>query len=569
MMSLNNIFNQEGFLSFYKRLQKELDQDQVSCVVEPKIDGLAVTIQYEKGLFVRGGTRGDGQTGETVTQNLKTIQSLPLQLNQPVSIEVRGEVYIRKSVFNRFLKEEFANPRNAAAGSLRQLDPKITAKRHLDIWIYASTNTAQGSQFDTLCFLEELGLPTVPHRQKGHTSDEIWQAICDLGKENFDFYTDGAVIKVDKIQDQQTMGFTQKAPRWAVAYKFPAEQAITIIQHIDVQVGRTGVLTPVAHLQPIMVGGAMISRATLHNDDEIKRKNICIGDQVMIQRAGDVIPEIVKLYKPAAHRVFFEMPELCPVCLGNISKEGVQYRCVAPFCSAQLKGRVLHFASRKAIDIEGLGEKLVSQLIESNLIQTLPDIFKLNLSDLLHLERMGKKSAENILESIEKSKQTSLPKFLFALGIPLIGEQTAVLLSLAFGSLESLMAAESSALLQVAEIGEKTATVLEKTFKNPNFISLIEDFKKAGVQWPYSQQKGDLSGFSFLFTGTMEKISRSEAENRVKQKGGLTLSAVSKSLHYLVVGNNPGSKIEKVKKYNDAGSNIKILSESEFLTLIL
>jgi len=572
MMSLNNIFNESEFLSFYKRLQKELNQAQLSCVIEPKIDGLAVAIRYENGILVSAGTRGDGKTGETVTQNIKTIRSLPLVLKKPVSIEVRGEVYIKKSIFNRLLKDQFANPRNAASGAIRQLDSKITAKRRLDIFIYAGDKTLVGSHTETLKTLSELGFPVIPYVVTAHSEQEIFKGIQTLERDKsaFDFYTDGAVIKLNQFSDQETMGYTQKAPRWAMAYKFKSEEAPTVIEDIVVQVGRTGVLTPVAYLKPILVGGVTISRATLHNQEEIQRKDLQIGDRVLVHRAGDVIPEIIAVDQKGLQRRPFVMPDHCPVCGGPILKEGVQHRCMAPFCKAQLKGRLLHMASRKALDIQGLGEKLVSQLIDQGLIKALPDVFKLKIFDLMQLERMGEKSADQLLKSLEKCKTISFSKFLFALGIPLIGEKTALSLSFRFKTLENMMAAGFQEFKNIPDIGEKTALLLQETFQNATFKELIDAFHSLGfvLMEDRVSQSGPLSGYTFLFTGTLSGLSRAEAELKVQEKGGKIQRVVSKGLSHLVVGENPGSKLEDVTKRNLSGAHIQILSETDFLTLI-
>lgn len=572
MMSLNNMFNASEFSAFYKRLQKELGQTQLSCVIEPKIDGLAVAIRYENGVLVSAGTRGDGKTGETVTQNIKTIRSLPLILKRPVSIEVRGEVYIKKSVFNRLLKDQFANPRNAAAGAIRQLDSKITAKRHLDIFIYAGDKALQGSHEDTLKTLSELGFPVVPGAFLASSEQESLQAIQRLETDQhaFDFYTDGAVIKLNQFSDQEKMGYTQKAPRWAMAYKFKSEEATTVIEDIMVQVGRTGVLTPVACLQPTLIGGVTISRATLHNQEEIQRKDIQIGDIVLVHRAGEVIPEIISIYQKGNQRRPFVIPDHCPVCGGPVLKEGVQHRCIAPFCKAQLKGRLLHMASRKALDIQGLGEKLVSQLIDQGLIKTLPDLFKLKIFDFMQLQRMGEKSADDLLKNLEKCKTLLFSKFLFGLGIPLIGEKTALSLSVRFKTLENLMAADFQQLEAVPDIGEKTALLLKETFENSTFKELIQEFFSLGFVLIEDQvsQSGALSGYTFLFTGTLSGLSRAEAELKVQEKGGKIQRVVSKLLTHLVVGENPGSKLEEVKKRNLSGAHIQICSETEFLTLM-
>ena len=574
MPSLNNVFNEEELSSFYSRLKKELQHEEIECSIEAKIDGLAVALYYEKGRFVRGGTRGDGKIGEDVTSNLKTIRSLPLILSEPVDIEVRGEVYIKRSMFEKHLKEQFANPRNVAAGSLRQLDSRISAQRHLDIWIYMGIHPSYGSHYETLCFLKKLGFPVIPQIQIASSESDILTHVheIELIRDAFDFQTDGAVIKVNHYKQQEALGFTQKAPRWAVAYKFTSEQALTTLTAITVQVGRTGILTPVAELKAVDVGGVTVQRATLHNIEEIRRKDICIGDLVRVQRAGEVIPEVVEVVEASQIRQSFDMPSSCPVCQAKVvhDPEEVAYRCSNESCPAQLKGRILHFASRKAMDIDGLGEKVVDQLVDQGLIQSLPDLYILTLDQIQALERFATKSAQNLFEAIQKSKKASLECFIFALGIPFIGERTANLLTEHFQSIDSLIQGDADTFLEIPEVGEKMAQVLYKTINDQNFLSQIERFKKLGINPRLStneKKEGVFSKKTFLFTGTLERP-RSKAEEDVKVRGGRIVSSISKNLDYLIVGQSPGSKLKKAEKLNQAGAHIALLDESSFQALM-
>ena len=557
--SLGNVFNVEELTAFYDRV------DSKSFTIEPKIDGLAVALHYKEGRFHVGATRGDGKTGENVTSNLKTIRSLPLVLSKAVDVEVRGEVFIRKSVFES-MKDQYANPRNTAAGAVRQLDPKLAAEKHLDIFIYQGLYPNLATHFDMIAFLKELGLPVIPEIHRASTLDEIIHAckIIEKKKASYDWMIDGAVIKVNDFARQEELGFTAKAPRWAVALKFETEKAITKLLDIVVQVGRTGVITPVAVLEPVQVAGVTVQRATLHNLEEIQRKGIKIGDRVMIQRAGEVIPEVIKAFETFPSSREFKMPKHCPTCHAAIIKEEgeVAHRCPNPHCPDQQKGRFIQFASRDAMDIEGLGEKLVDQLVDQKLVQSYADIYKLTKDQLMALERMGDKSAEKLVQAIHASKTKSLARFIYALGIPHVGKQSAEALAQIFTLNDLLSGVSEEALSEVPDIGPVVSASIVKTLEllKPDIRQLIA----LGLA-PATEQitTGRLTGKTFLFTGTLEHHSRPQAEELVKKEGGKIASSVSKNLSYLVVGDSPGSKLDKAKKLK-----IAILNETEFENLL-
>lgn len=593
--SLGNAFDKAEVRAFYDRVLKGLGESECEFTVEPKIDGLAVAIHYKKGRLEVGATRGNGYIGEVITENLRTIECLPKVLNAPVDIEVRGEVYMRKSVFEKYLKEEFANPRNAAAGSLRQLDAAVTAKRRLDIFLYqgiyreedeAARQAVMSSlglpphpldtQADMMAFLNKLGFPTPPDFSTTTEFETIFDRCCAIvaKRASYDFDIDGAVIKVNAFDRQRRLGFTTKTPRWAIAYKADAEKAVTRLEDIIVQVGRTGILTPVAVLAPVKVSGVTVQRATLHNMDDIERKGIKIGDDVMIQRAGDVIPEVIKSVHSTDGSRVFEMPSQCPVCQGEVIRidEEVAYRCTNPDCPAQLKGRIIHFVSRNAMDIEGLGKVLVETLVNKGLLKSVADIYHLDLETLAGLERMGEKSASNILKGVEESKQRAFDRFIYGLGIPYVGQHTAFILASRFPDMDALYRADTDAFLSVYEIGEKIADSLVKTLQNETFRQTVSRLFEAGVS-PQPVEKRvssdlPLGGKTFLLTGTLTSMTRSDAEELIKAKGGKVLSGISKQLNYLIVGDNPGSKLQKAEGLNAKGSQISILNENEFKMLI-
>jgi len=577
LSSLGNVFNEEELQAFVDRVFKALGHDDIEFTVEPKIDGLAVALHYENGLFHVGATRGDGKTGENVTENLKTVRTLPLKLNEAISVQVRGEVYIPTHIFKKDLADKFANPRNAAAGALRNLDPKLASERKLSLFVYQGVNTGKGSHSESLAYLERLGFPIIPGLKVVKSVSDILKACHDIGdqKAHYNWEIDGAVIKVNDVALQNELGFTIKAPRWAMAYKFATEQAVTTLNDITVQVGRTGVLTPVAELEPITVSGVTVSRATLHNMDEIERKGIKIGDKVLIQRAGEVIPEVIKSIQTFPHSKEFKMPTECPVCgtpVLHIEGE-VATRCPNFSCPAQIKGRLSHFASRKAMDIEGLGDSLVEQLVDTGLVTDLADLYKLRLDDISDLERMAEKSAQNLLNALEKSKTPSLAVFIYSLGIPFVGMRTAEILAEEFGELELLLSATFEQLEALHEIGPKIAESLTQQFRDCRFLDNVEALQSLGIQIQKmdnrSADDGPLSGQTFLLTGTLSQMGRSEAEDKIKALGGKISSSVSKNLNYLIVGEKAGSKLAKAEKINSKDRIISIINEDEFLALIL
>jgi DNA ligase (NAD+) len=572
LASLGNAFNSEEVAQFVNRVLKELELESVEFTVEPKIDGLAVALHYENGKLVLGATRGDGFTGENITQNIKTIRALPKTLSEPLSIEVRGEVYMKKSVFNT-VSDQFANPRNVAAGSMRQLDSSVAASRNLDVFIYQGVGTALQSHNSVMSFLKALNFPTNTDMKVCKTVDSIMSHIefIESKRNSYDWEIDGVVIKINSFELQERMGFTTKSPRWAVAYKFKAEQSVTILNDIIIQVGRTGTLTPVAVLEPVRVGGVLVQRATLHNEDEIERKQVRIGDEVIVQRAGDVIPEVVKVYKKAEGRRAFVMPIECPICSSTVSKvEGeVAVKCRNWDCPAQLKGRLEHFVSRKAIDIDGFGKQQVDQFVDLGLIKSLSDIYKLKRDDIINLERQAEKSTDNLIKAIGDSKHILFDRFIYALGIPFVGDRSAELFAEKFESLESLLSADLDDFKSIYEIGDKIAESMVAMSSKVSFRQMLSEFFERGVTINYEKQKnsGALSGKTFLVTGTLPNLKRNDAEKKIKENGGKILSAVSKNLNYLVVGDSPGSKFEKAEKINKKETVITILDEDALLRL--
>lgn len=587
MLSLANAFSSQEILDFDSRIRRLAKQDQIDYVAEPKLDGLAVNLIYEDGLFQRGATRGDGFTGEDVTQNLKTISSMPLRIKQkgsrsvPEFIEVRGEVYIEKKPFaklNRRREEDgedpFANPRNAAAGSLRQLDPKVTARRPLNIFLYG-IGTVRGIRFSShweiLKTLADWGFPVNPlisQAQDISACIDYFEQIHSI-RPGLPYEIDGVVIKVNNLSVQESLGNVSRSPRWALACKFPPEQATTIIREIVVQVGRTGTLTPVAIMEPVSVGGVMVSRATLHNEDEIIKKDIRLGDTVVIQRAGDVIPEIIKIVesKRNGQEKFFRMPSHCPQCGSEIVRvEGeAAHRCVNLSCPAQIKEHIRHFASRGAMDIEGLGEKVSAQLFDARLIHDPADLYFLTKEQLLGLDRQARKSSEKLLEAIARSKTPPLDKFIFALGIRHVGEQTAKILARHFGSMENLIKAHIDDLTTLNEIGPEIAQSIVEFFSENKNRKVMEKFHLAGVS-PLAQDTvtdTTLKGKSFVFTGSLESMGRNEAKALVESRGGVVQSSVTGKTSYVVAGSEPGSKLDKARR-----QGISVISEKDFFKLI-
>jgi len=585
MLSLANAFDESEAKDFDKRVKKFLGYSaEITYVAEPKLDGLAVELVYERGQFVVGSTRGDGVNGENITQNLRTIKTIPLQLIRkeipaPERFEVRGEVIIQLKKFKELNRKReemgepvFANPRNAAAGSVRQLDSKITAARPLEIYCYG-VGEVRGRTFKThseiLQTFPKWGLRMNPNIQRCQNIDEVLEYYHKMNekRETLPYEIDGIVIKVDSLDLQTRLGEISRSPRWALAFKFQPKQETTKILDIIVQVGRTGALTPVAVMEPVRVGGVEVSRATLHNQDEIDKKDVRVGDTVVIQRAGDVIPEVVQVItsKRKGTEKKFRMPSKCPVCGAEVIKEEAIHRCNGLDCPAQLKGRIKHFASKRAMDIEGLGVKLIDQLVNKGLIKDVADIYYINKQKLIELERMADKSAQNIIDAIEKSKTKPLSKFLYALGIRHVGETTAEDLACHFPRLDDFFRLSEEDLMEVEGIGPEVAASVIQFFRDKKNKESIELLKKAGVKViePKVKEKGKLAGKTFLFTGALKTFGRDEARNLVESSGGMTTSSISKKVDYVVVGEDPGSKSDKAKELG-----IKTLTEEEFKKMV-
>ncbi len=589
MYGLENCFSIEEVRLFIERIKKQAPDNDLSFWVEPKLDGLAVEIIYESGFFNAACTRGDGFVGEDVTANIKTVRNLPLKLNHtqevPDYLEVRGEIVIPKKDFEKLNSSKlekgenpFANPRNAAAGSVRQLDSRITSSRPLYFFAFASGiirfsgETQWTSQSETAARLKQLGIAIVSGGRICRDLSEIERFYHERAADRHDspFDIDGLVIKVDDKSLQDRLGYTARTPRWAIALKFPAVQKKTRLEQITVQVGRTGALTPVAHLAPVNVGGVMVSRASLHNENELRAKDLKIGDMVLVQRAGDVIPEVVRPFmeERTGQEKDFVFPDACPSCQSPVTriKNEAAWRCVNLSCPARLEQGLIHFAGRSALDIEGLGKKWISILLSRGLIKNLTDIFRLRKDDLLDLERMGEKSAGNLLDSIEKArKNATLPRLIFALGIRHVGLQTAKNLAQQYRDLDELAEADESSLQTIEDIGPEVASSLVKFFSNPENKKLLEDFKTMGL-WPVSRTDSSwakpLIGKKFVFTGSLSALSREMAREMVESGGGKTAGSISKNIDYVVVGENPGSKLAKAR---DMG--LRIIGQDEFLKL--
>lgn len=584
LLSIDNAMDTQEVQAFHQRVVKWLRKDEIAYCCEPKFDGLAVELVYENGVFSRGGTRGDGQTGEDVTENLRTIKSIPLRLmgnNLPELLEVRGEVVMLKSAFRELnaLRSQnaealFANPRNAAAGSLRQLDSRITASRTLVFFAYGiSEATAVGldSQYAILERLREFGFRVNPDKRLCLGVDEVIRFAMQMQtiREDLPYEIDGVVIKLDGVKDQGELGVKARSPRWVVAYKFPPTQATTLLNKIDVQVGRTGAITPVAHLEPVKVGGVTVSRATLHNADEIERKDVREGDTVIVQRAGDVIPEVVAPVlskRPEGSRPFV-MPANCPSCNAELVQDGAVVRCINISCPAIIEQEIYHFASKDALDIDGLGRKIVHQLVKKGLVHDIADLYTLSRTDVMSLEGFAELSASNLIASIETSKKVSLERFIYALGIQHVGSVAAKDISAYFGSLDTIMSAQYEELCSIRGIGSEIARSIGDFFSNEQNRMVIEKLLNLGLELSAPGQKEKpvtaLSGQRFCFTGTLQSLSRNEAKVRVEALGGQVVSSVSKQLDYLVVGEDPGSKLDKA-----ASLNVAILDEEAFLQLL-
>jgi DNA ligase (NAD+) len=580
MLSMDNTYSEEELIEFDKKIKRMADVKEVDYVVELKFDGVAVSLHYENGNFILGVTRGDGFKGDDITENLKTIKTLPLSINYKDSIEVRGEVYMRKDDFEKLNEEKkekgeelFANPRNATAGSLKLLDPKIVARRNLQIFIYYGfLNNGPRTHWETLNFLKDIGFPVCPYRKLCRDIKEVIEYCNSWEEKRFSlpYNIDGMVVKVNSLDLQRTLGTTTKSPRWAVAYKFPPEQVSTIVKDVIIQVGRTGTLTPVAILEPVRVSGTIVSRATLHNFDEIKRLGVKIGDRVFVEKSGEIIPKVVKVIKEArtGKERDIQIPEKCPVCGSNVIKdtEEVAIRCPNIRCPAQVKERIIHFASRDAMDIEGLGEKWVNILVDRGLLSDYGDIYYLKYQDLIKLERMGEKSVSNLLEAIEKSKTRPFANLIYALGIRHVGVYASEILADEFNSIDELKNTNFERLSTIPGVGPIMAESIVEFFKNEENLKVIEKLRKAGVRMEkekVEEKKDILTGLTFVVTGTLKNYSRDEIHNYIKKLGGKVSNSVSKNTDYLICGESPGSKLEKARAIG-----VKVISEEEFEELV-
>ncbi|WCH47289.1 NAD-dependent DNA ligase LigA [Lysinibacillus sp. OF-1] len=571
MLSLSNAFNEADLREFDRKVRQAIG-DQFSYVCELKIDGLAISLKYENGVFVQGATRGDGVVGEDITANLKTIRAIPLRLKDPVTIEVRGEAYMPKKSFEKLNthradngEELFANPRNAAAGSLRQLDPKIAASRQLSTFIYAIGGDGElygiDGHAEMLDYLEGLGFPSNKERQRCSTVEEVMAFIehWTENRPNLAYEIDGIVIKVDRYAQQDELGYTAKSPRWAIAYKFPAEEVVTTLLTIDLTVGRTGVVTPTAILTPVQVAGTTVQRASLHNEDLIREKDIRLGDTVIIRKAGDIIPQVVGVLieQRPEDSVPFVMPKNCPVCDSELIRiEGeVALRCVNPACFAQIAESIKYFVSRNAMNIDGLGDKVVEQLLRADLIHDVSDLYHLTVEQLVELERMGEKSATNLVNAIQASKENSMERLLIGLGIRHVGEKAAKIVSEQFGSMEAVMAATEEQLVAIYEIGDKMASSLVEYFSNEDARAVIERLAEAGVNMTYKGKKvevakGDspFAGKTIVLTGKLEQLTRNEAKAKIEELGGTVTGSVSKKTDLVISGADAGSKLTKAEQ---------------------
>jgi DNA ligase (NAD+) len=590
MLSLGNAFSDEEVTAFDRRVREGLGAEgDVDYAVEPKFDGLAVSLSYEQGVFAQGATRGDGHTGEDVTANLRTVRAIPLRLRggpAPGLLEVRGEVFMLKRDFQALNREqrgaggkEFANPRNAAAGSLRQLDSRITASRRLTFCVYGLGRHVGGRvphdrHSHQLDYLAALGFPVSAQRRvvSGLAGVLGYYRDMERSRASLPFEIDGVVYKVDDLRGQERLGYVSRAPRFAIAHKFAAEEELTRVLGIDVQVGRTGALTPVARLAPVFVGGVTVTNATLHNEDEVRRKDVRVGDTVIVRRAGDVIPEVVSVVRerrPAGARLF-HLPDTCPVCGSRVERpeDEAIARCTAGlYCPAQRKQALLHFASRRALDIEGLGEKLVDQLVDRGIVKTAADVYRLDLRTLSDLERMGEKSAANLLAMIDRSRNTSLERFIFALGVRNVGEATARDLARHFGGLDALMDADEAALQAVPDVGPVVAGSIARFFSEPRNRKVVQELRRLGVRWSEGKAQRaaelTLAGKTFVLTGALPHLTREEATGRILARGGRVSGSVSKKTHYVVAGAEPGSKLEKARELG-----IAVLDEDGLVKLL-
>ena len=577
--SLQDVFDGEEVVAFLEKVAADLPHAVYS--VEPKVDGLSVALEYREGVFVRGATRGDGRVGEDVTENLRTIRSIPMTLPEKLPhLIVRGEVYMARTVFEEINarreiegKPLLANPRNAAAGSLRQLDPRIAAQRRLDIAVF-NLQLAEGRTFathtETLDYLAQQHFKVIPHRAL-KSGEEILTEIARLGdtRMEFPFDIDGAVVKLDDLAQREVLGSTAKCPRWAVAYKYPPEQKPSVLKDIVVQVGRTGVLTPKAVLEPVRLAGTTVTYATLHNQDFITAKDIRIGDTVMVQKAGEIIPEIVEVLrdKRPADAVPYSLPQTCPVCGAPVSRDedGVAVRCTGAECPAQLLRNLTHFAGRTAMDIDGMGPAVIQSLVDSGLVKTAADLYHLQVKDVARLDRMGEKSAANVVAAVEKSKGNDLWRLISALGIRQVGDKAAKVLASHFGSMDALCAASEEKLTAIDDVGPTTAQYIRRWLESPQSQDLLRQLREAGVNMTSQRATVDerFAGQTFVLTGTLERFTRDEAAAMIEERGGKASGSVSKKTTYVVAGENAGSKLRKAQELN-----IPVLTEEAFLALL-
>jgi DNA ligase (NAD+) len=580
MLSLDNALDEGELRDFDRRVRELLRSAEFLYVTELKLDGLSMAAHFRDGQFVQAVTRGDGVLGEEVTENARTIRSLPLRVKTNLPrFEVRGETVMNRRAFERLNadREErglarFANPRNAAAGSLRLLEPAITASRRLDYYTYSLQVDGApvfGRHWETLEELARMGFKVNVSRKLCRDVEEVL-AFCaewEAKREHLPYEIDGVVVKVDSIAQQEQLGFTSRAPRWAIAYKYPARQALTTVENIDVQVGRTGALTPVAHLKPVEVSGVTVARATLHNEDEIERLGLQIGDIVVIERSGDVIPRVVRVHEQGSYRKPFHMPATCPVCGGRVVREETEAatRCINTNCPARLKESILHFSARGVMNIDGLGDALVDQLVDRGLVRNVADIYSLTLEQLISLERMGAKSAGNLIGNIEKSKQNPLPRVLTALGMRFVGERTAVFLAEAFGSLDRIAQASVEELQRAEEVGPKVAESVCQFFREPRNRELVERLREAGLNFEYQSKRkkgGPLQGMTFVLTGTLPTLTREEAARTIEAAGGKVSGSVSRKTSYVVAGEEAGSKLDKAR-----GFGVQVIDEQRLLEM--
>jgi DNA ligase (NAD+) len=581
MLSLDNALNEGELRDFDRRVRDLLAGAPFRYVTELKLDGLSMAAHYAGGRMVQAVTRGDGTVGEDVTENARTIRSLPLRVKSKFDeFEVRGETVMNRRAFERLNAERdarglsrFANPRNAAAGSLRVLEPQITAARRLEYFTYfllQDGRPAFDSHWQSLEELRRMGFKVNPHSQVCADVDAVL-AFCaqwEAQRDDLPYEIDGVVVKVDSVEQQRALGYTAKAPRWAIAYKYPARQTKTVVEGIEVQVGRTGALTPVAILKPKQVGGVTVSRATLHNEDEIERLGLEIGDEVVIERSGDVIPRVVRVSAQGSTRKLFRMPAICPVCGGKIVREEGEAasRCINTNCSARLKESILHFASRGVMNIDGMGDALVDQLVDRGIVSSVADLYSLTREQLMSLERMGAKSAANVLNNIENSKANPLPRVLTALGIRFVGERTAIFLAETFGSVDAIAHAGLEELQQADEVGPKVAESIFQFFREPHNRELVDRLRAAGLQFTYQTTRpkgGPLKGLTFVLTGALPNLSRDDAKKLIESAGGKVAGSVSKKTNYVVAGEDAGSKLIKAQELD-----VPVITEEQLLDLI-